>query len=252
MLVRMFACGAVLTAALVLSAPLAHAGGHGGHGGGGHGGGGHGSAGHGSGFHSSSFHGSGGHGSGFHSGSIHGSSFHSANNWHGGGVWHGNSFHNGVHSAHFHNGNRVIIVSRGGWGWGGWGWGGWGWGWPGWWNNGSWGGIPSYYVYAPTYSTPVIYPGISGPGETMPYDDAPSSDGTYPYDGGPRVPVPLPRPDPAPKGSKADEPDRTTAARIAARPKYRYPAYGEGALEVAKTKTPASTGKQTVKKSGGK
>ena len=36
MLVRMFACGAVLTAALVLSAPLAHAGGHGGHGGGGH------------------------------------------------------------------------------------------------------------------------------------------------------------------------------------------------------------------------
>jgi len=39
MLVRIFACGAVLTAALILSAPLAHAGGHGGgHGGGGHGG----------------------------------------------------------------------------------------------------------------------------------------------------------------------------------------------------------------------
>ena len=237
MLVRIFACGAVLTAALILSAPLAHAGGHGGgHGGGGHGGGSHA-------------------GAGFHSGGFHSSSFHSASAWHGGGAWHGSSFHNrfhsgfhnGFHTAHFHNGNRVFVsigLGGWGWGWGGWGWGGWGWGWPWWWNSGSWGDSPSYYTYAPTYV-------FSVPGATMPYDDAPSSDGTYPYDGGPRVPVPMPHPDTAPKGDKAVERDGTKVAPIAARPKYMYPAYGEGVMKVAKTKTPASTDKQTAKKSGG-
>jgi hypothetical protein len=280
MLFRMFACGAVLTAALILSAPLAYAGGHGGggHGGGGHGGGGHGGGGfHSSGFHSSSFHGSSFHGSSFHGSSFHSSGFHSASAWHGGstwhngswhnGSWHGNNFHNGFHSAHFHNGNRVFVsIGLGGWGWGwggwgwgwgGWGWGGWGWGWPWWWNSGSWGDSSSFVTYAPTYTTtPVIYRVISGPGSTMPYDDGannytPSSDGTYQYDGGPRVPVPMPHPDTAPKGDKSVEPDGTNVARIAARPKYMYPAYGEGAMDVAKAKTPASTDKQTAKKSGG-
>jgi hypothetical protein len=61
----------------------------------------------------------------------------------------------------------------------------------------------------------------------------------------------MPHPDTTPNGDKAVERDGTTVGRITAKPKYRYPAYGEGAMAVAKTKTPASTDKQTAKKSRG-
>jgi hypothetical protein len=282
MLRRMFGLGAALTAALILSAPLAHAAGHGGgghgggHGGGGHGGG-HGGGGHwagghgGGGFHSSSFHSaSAWHGgSGWHSGST----WHNGGSWHHGSAWHGNNFHHGFHNdfhhGHHHGNNFEFALGLGWPFWGGY-YGGWG-GYGGYYGGGYYPYYDSYpvyydqpyydYSYVPTYTVPRTYQIITQPG-SMPYADdgsggssryqrpgtgiTPSPDGTYPYDGGPRVPVPMPHPDTAPKG-KSVEPDGTTVAQIAARPKYMYPAYGEGSIDVAKTKTP--TDKQTVKKS---
>jgi len=267
----MFGCGAVLTAALVLSAPLAHGAGHGGggHGGGGHGGGGHGGGHGGGGFHSSSFQNNSFHSNSFHNNSFHSNSFHN-NSFHN-NSYHNNSFHNGFHNGFhhgFHNRNNFVF----------------GFGWPFWggYYGGYYGGgyypynysYPVYYdqpyydySYVPTYSAPVNYRIITQPG-AMPYADGvggggslqtqpggagytPSPDGTYPYDGGPRNPVPMPNTDAAPPAGKSATPEGTVVSRTVAKSKYAYLAYGEGSVSVAAEKAPASIDKKTVKKTNG-
>jgi hypothetical protein len=154
----------------------------------------------------------------------------------------------------------------GGWGWGrglGWGWGGWGWGglgyglgyggfYPGF-GDGLYGiGYGGYYpgfgyggFYYPcsgvngavyTLAMPVSggvapltttvqprYTDYYAPGQ------APSGDGTYPYDGGPSNPVPNPKAAPIPQSA----PERSVPleGRAVSLPKpatkWAYPAYGE-------------------------
>jgi len=66
-------------------------------------------------------------------------------------------------------------------------------------------------------------------------DSAPGSaapgDGTYDYDGGPRIPVPMPmqKVDPAPTKTQPTVPldGRPVSLPIQAKPKYSFPAYGE-------------------------
>lgn len=151
-----------------------------------------------------------------------------------------------------------------GWGWGGYGYRGWGWGgyrgW-GWGNYYGWGGYYrpwsyySYYspycYYSPYYYYPQVYypsaisyyydtPGLSDlsirPRNLMPEDAGQqhSPDGTYPYDGGPKNPAPMPNNAP-PKPMK--QPERTVPLEgkvvslppvyTPERPQYSYPAYGE-------------------------
>ncbi|HZT80709.1 MAG TPA: hypothetical protein VFA26_10820 [Gemmataceae bacterium] len=57
----------------------------------------------------------------------------------------------------------------------------------------------------------------------------PPDDGTYPYDGGPRAPVPMPKADPAPMRSPAPSvPLEGRAVSLPSKPaKYTYQAYGE-------------------------
>jgi len=236
MLRKTLGYGAAVTAALLLSAASASAAGHGG---GGHGGGGHG----GGGFHSS---GGGFHSSGFHSGGwSHSSGFHSG-------------FHNGFRS------NRFFF----------------GFGFPYYYPYYSSYYYPSYYYpydygysqpyydysYSPVtlYTPRTNYRIISQPTGVMPYADSsslqtqpggagytPSPDGTYPYNGGPRSPVPMPKeappPSAAPPASSAPL-EGTTVSRVVAKSKYTYLAYGEGSTSVAGTK---AADKQTVKKTNG-
>jgi hypothetical protein len=147
----------------------------------------------------------------------------------------------------------------GGFGLGGFGYGGFGYGGLGYYGLGGYGyGYPGYYggfygpcagvsgtVYtlslpagitvSPSYSLPPagsVTP--STPAPTMPRDD-----GTYPYDGGPKNPVPMPKEAPAPSGSPGGTPTKVLPRSVPLegrsvslpRPatQWTYPAYGEQA-----------------------
>src|SRR5207253_8535213 len=57
---------------------------------------------------------------------------------------------------------------------------------------------------------------------------------TFPYDGAPQVPVPMPRPDPASKVQPpADTPDDGKVVSLPAKDKLAYPAYGDKAVPSA-------------------
>jgi hypothetical protein len=205
-------------------------------------------------------------GGGFRGVSFHGGSFHSAG-FHG-GSFRAVGFHSVGFRGGFNVGFRTFPVGwNRGWGWGwnrGWGWG-WGWNRPWWgWNRGwGWGwGSPGFSVIVsrPIYSFPssVILAGDSsycpidmsstwmppaasldyGPGTTngdpsvaplpAPRPVAPAP-GTYPYDGGPRMPVPMPKTDPTPTTAPpASVPLEGRSASLQAKPaKLSYLAYGE-------------------------
>ena len=62
-----------------------------------------------------------------------------------------------------------------------------------------------------------------------------SNDGTFPYDGGPASPVPMPKTDPGPQGTpnKSFAPGEgrlVSLPLVPAKPKYTYPAYGDNKL----------------------
>jgi hypothetical protein len=86
------------------------------------------------------------------------------------------------------------------------------------------------------YGSPRVVPGPSGPTQgdpgALPYP-RPAPNGTYPYDGGPRNPVPMPKAEPAPTGV----PPGTAApgARVVSLPtqpaRIAYAAYGEEKLD---------------------
>jgi hypothetical protein len=82
------------------------------------------------------------------------------------------------------------------------------------------------YVVPNGSSVRSIMPPVTGE-ETLPVPQPLPNDGTYPYDGGPANPVPIPQADPAP-GRKAG-PTLTPDGRVVAiekAPKYSYQAYG--------------------------
>jgi hypothetical protein len=188
--------------------------------------------------------------------------------WRGGG-YRGGVAYRGVA---YRGGGYRGVAYRGGYAWrGGWN-GGWraGYGWrPGWgygwgrpyWYGARYGGWPYWYnrpyvsigvgsypvYYQPYYySSPVYY---SVPAVTMPYAtgvpvegpstlpppvlQTPGPSGTYPYDGGPRAPVPLPKTiEPAPAAvPRTPKPTVPLEGRRVSLPKqetkWAYPAYGE-------------------------
>jgi hypothetical protein len=238
--------------------------GGGGHGGGGHGGGGHVSAGHFHGGHvsASQFHGGHVSASHFHGGHV------SAGHFHGGhvhaGHFHDAHFHDGhFHGGHFHDGH----FHNGAFGWAGSGFGFWpGYDYPyysyyypssyyspyfyeplGFYYPSADYVGPSvyyapdnYYDYPNGYglspgSRPLPTPGRSvmppatGPEETIPMPRPQQKGGTYPYDGGPANPVPMPQAVSTPS-RKAGIPPTSDGRLVAAEskaPKYTYQAYGE-------------------------
>jgi hypothetical protein len=109
---------------------------------------------------------------------------------------------------------------------------------------------PVYYYSQPLYySAPYCSPiGLSAtlqtPGDQMPppMTQVNPGLGTYPYDGGPANPVPMPKVDPAPTNvpPKAVVPgDERPVALPARSGKYSYLAYGEKPGQVEKDETPA-------------
>jgi hypothetical protein len=222
---KLLAGGTALALAIFLGTSEAQAGGHGG---GGHGGGGHGGGGGHASFHGSSFH-----GSSFHSASFHSASFNRG--------FRSVSFNRGFNNGRFNNSRVFVNVGFGGWGWGGWGWGwgspwwgGWGWNSPWWWSGNSWDSSPTFVSYAPTstFTAPVTYRIITNSGAGMPYADSvsgytPSPDGTYPYDGGPAAPIPMPRVLPKPQPPPIPPQEGQTLSTSSAKAKYTYAAYGE-------------------------
>jgi hypothetical protein len=174
----------------------------------------------------------------------------------------------------FNRGFNRFAFNRGwGWGWGrrgwGWGWGGfglglglgsllgypsWGWDW-GYPYYGDYGyGYSPYdsqaysypgYSYSPYYSAPTIYSYPAGgsiggaTGDYVPPIMPPAGDGTFPYDGGPSLPVPLPQAgQPVPQvqppvpsgdgpGQAAPAQGRIVSVPAAPKTKFAYPAYGE-------------------------
>jgi len=69
-------------------------------------------------------------------------------------------------------------------------------------------------------------------GDPVPYPTPglmPPADGTYDYDGGPRLPVPMPKVEPAPTRSQPPVPldGRPVSLPRRTQPKYNFPAYGE-------------------------
>jgi hypothetical protein len=61
---------------------------------------------------------------------------------------------------------------------------------------------------------------------------------TFPYDGSPQVPVPMPRPDPASKGQPpADTPDDGKVVSLPPKDKFAYPAYGDKPVRSADGRT---------------
>jgi hypothetical protein len=96
------------------------------------------------------------------------------------------------------------------------------------------------YVVPNGYSSPLsnglsngsirsIMPRVAGPEEALPLPQPVPNDGTYPYDGGPVNPVPIPQADPAPKrkAGPTPAPDAQVVAIGSKTPKYIYQAYGE-------------------------
>ena len=165
---------------------------------------------------------------------------------------------------------------RGGWG-GGWrvGWGGgrtvwWGGARPIWWGGAGpvwWGARPAFVgprVFWSGWSGPVVVGQSVIPSatlaasrfrtvlgglteEALPAPPLAPGDGTYPYDGGPNDPVPMPKADPAPK-FKQDAPPVPGGRVAAVRAKVRkiiYRAYGE------KLDPPAPALERTVAKKTG-
>jgi hypothetical protein len=78
---------------------------------------------------------------------------------------------------------------------------------------------------------PATLDGSFPPTYMPPADAGPAPGGTYPYDGGPRVPVPMPQMQPAPTngpGTPATVPSDGRVVSLPAKPaKLTYPAYGE-------------------------
>lgn len=239
-------CFASLTSLLALSLTVWARGG-GGHGGGGHGGGGH--------------HGGGGyHGGGYHGG-YHGGGYH------GGGVYNG-GYRGGYYNHGWYGGYRGYGYPGFGYGLGlglGLGYGlGYGYGGSGY---GGYGPSLDYgagYPYDGVYPDP-MYPG-NPPPPVSPYNGyrrpvpAPLSvpadpNATFPYDGGPLNPVPLPQPrmePPAPLQKLSEPPPNRAGLTFTAygesrsipvrtpiagnsEPAIRYPAYGEQPSSVVGT-----------------
>jgi hypothetical protein len=199
-----------------------------------------------------------GYGGGFRGG------FYGGGRGYGGGYYGGRGYGYGGYRGGYYAGYR-------GYGWGGYGWGGWG-GWGGY----GWGGYYPYYYYAPSviYTSPYYYPPVySYPistsvtvtpiggltGQTAPLNALPQGvnpyapgqnqgpaiqgDPTYPYDGGPRLPVPMPRSNetgtPTPMG--APQPRLPLEGRTVSLPaqntKFTYPAYGDQARDTTSDRT---------------
>ncbi|QJW95063.1 hypothetical protein [Frigoriglobus tundricola] len=181
-------------------------------------------------------HGGGGHGGGFHGGGHYGG-FHGGyggyRGYHGGYYGGYRGYYGGYYRPYYYGGfYRPYYAGYYGYGFGY--------------------GYPYYYPYYPTYypnyigvGVGSVYVGISGGtavsgAVTVPLGNtnfarpasqpatqpaAPSGDGTFPYDGGPSNPVPLPKTDPqaTPSATVTDLP-------ISLKPKaapYKYKAYGE-------------------------
>jgi hypothetical protein len=202
------------------------------------------------------FLGGGFHGGGFHGGGFHGGGFH-------GGGFHGGGFRGGFGHAGFRGyGYRGFGYGYRGFGYGyrgfGYGWRGYGYGyyWP------FYGGYYSSYYYPsyyypyyvdPYYYSPYdyysVYP-ISGVSvatpsfslrlgstsalQSVPYPQALPPDAaprTYPYDGGPAVPVPMPKDAPdqlnAPRPLPDAPADRSVSLPASGGSKFAYPAYGD-------------------------
>ena len=135
----------------------------------------------------------------------------------------------------------VIVVGNGGWGNGGWGNAGW--------SNDYGYGYDSYSPYSTYYYPPNYYQPNGGWARRTwvtrsdPARVLPNNGGTYPYDGGPINPVPLPRVNPTPApirkpaatvpldGTLVSAPNTKQALET-----FAYPAYGEKPIKRTKTK----------------
>ncbi|MBI1917126.1 MAG: hypothetical protein HYS12_20665 [Planctomycetes bacterium] len=205
---------------------------------------------HGGGFHHSGFHHSGFHHSGFHNG-FHHAGFH--NGFHHAGFH--NGFHHGFHHFHhgFHNRFHRSFFSVGFW--------------PSFYgfrnfyspyyypSYGFYGGgyqpdyyyAPPVYYYSPSCSYPIslttttfgayspvmpLAPQNGGPvpgGGPVPAPGG-AEDGTFPYDGGPASPVPMPKAEPMPSREPvrpAPKPEGRIVSLPAPTTHFAYPAYGE-------------------------
>jgi hypothetical protein len=186
---------------------------------------------HGGGFHGGGFHGGGFHGGGFHHVGFHGGSFHHVG-FHG---FHGGFVHHGFYGRGFYGYGRSFY---------GYGRGFYGYWWPGYYSAYYY--PTSLYYYggycAPTTYVVPISAQVGAPSldlNTVPMQRVPETlgqpldrrDPTYPYDGGPRQPVPLPgglepnQPSPPLEGRIGAASVQQTSTATAAR--YTYPAYGE-------------------------
>jgi hypothetical protein len=224
-------------------------GGGGGHGGGGRGGGGFHGGGRGGGYHAA-YRGGGGYRGGYGRG---GYGYGRGGYGYGrGGYGYGRGWYGGYGRGWYGGYGRGWYGGYGNGWYGGWGWpyyyGGYGypygWGYSSYWPYYS--GSPYYSAYySPSYvypSTTVVAPpvGLSGAPvdaqtlpdpslETAPFPGAVPPAGTFPYDGGPRNPPPMPRAEPAPMGAPAVVPSDGRAVSLPLKAKYSYLAYGETA-----------------------
>jgi hypothetical protein len=115
---------------------------------------------------------------------------------------------------------------------------------------------PAYTVLTPYRNSSPSYPN-----ETMPYSNgtAPRSNGsaapepTYPYNGGPQNPVPMPDARPATPQSAPPRPTVPLEGRAVSLPreqhKYTYPAYGEGRTSFAEDRVLPVTNPSTQRAS---
>src|SRR5262249_35012576 len=72
-------------------------------------------------------------------------------------------------------------------------------------------------------------PGYNDPALQTPGTIVPRGDGTYDYDGGPRVPIPMPGADPSTRELRGGVSASDRAVSLPAKGKWVYPAYGEKA-----------------------
>ena len=120
---------------------------------------------------------------------------------------------------------------------------------------------PSYdYPSSVYYGAPYVYPSSTvvpdaslsvGPVqaqelpdatlETAPPPQAVPAPGTFPYDGGPRNPPPMPKADPAPSSAPATLPLDGHAVSLPRKPAYTYPAFGESLKKAAPVKDRGNT-----------
>jgi hypothetical protein len=176
--------------------------------------------------------GHGGHGGGhFHGGGFHSASFH-----------HSSHFHS-FHSGHFHN--RSFVSFGFGFGYPFYG-SGYGYGYyPYYYSSPSYYYYPSYCYYPVSLSSAPVYSGSvgvtyppAGSATVPPMRRAdenfnvpsypPEEQGTFPYNGGPNAPVPLPGTAPIPQKSAPIDPALGRVVSVPAKlPKYTYSAYGQ-------------------------